>query len=85
MGSLPAPLRSFLHGRGHEHRKRTLVKTVGYRAVMLLITVVVAFYVTSDVGDAVNIGIATNALKTGTYYGYERLWSQVTWGTLSTR
>lgn len=52
---------------------------------MLLITVVVAFYVTSDVGDAVNIGIATNALKTGTYYGYERLWSQVTWGTLSTR
>lgn len=73
MGSLLS--RSALHAR-----KRAVAKTLCYRALMVAITVLVAWAVVGDVGDAVNIGIVTNVVKTATYYTYERLWDHVTWG-----
>ncbi len=47
---------------------------------MIAVTISVAFVVTGSVTDAINIGFATNLLKTGTYYGYERLWAYISWG-----
>jgi uncharacterized membrane protein len=47
---------------------------------MILITVVVAWLVVGDVGEALNIGLLANLVTTGTYYGYERLWDRVAWG-----
>ncbi len=61
-------------------RKRAVVKTLCYRLFMVTITVIVAWFVVGDVGDALNIGIVTNFLKTGTYYLYERTWDHITWG-----
>lgn len=61
-------------------RRRAIVKTLCYRLFMLLITVTIAFVVVGDVGDALNIGIAANVLKTGTYYLYERIWDRIAWG-----
>ncbi|MFC4440174.1 MULTISPECIES: DUF2061 domain-containing protein [Natrialbaceae] len=64
-------------------RKRAVIKTLCYRLFMLLITVAVAWLIVGDVGDALNIGLLTNALKTGTYYFYERVWDHITWGVSS--
>ncbi|WP_049907229.1 DUF2061 domain-containing protein [Halovivax asiaticus] len=61
-------------------RSRTLVKTVVYRILMVIVTVTVAFFVTGNVTDAATIGLGTNVVKTGTYYGYERVWAHVDWG-----
>lgn len=61
-------------------QKRAIAKTLCYRLFMLLITVTVAWVIIGDVGDAVNIGLITNLLKTGTYYIYERAWDHITWG-----
>lgn len=61
-------------------RRRAIVKTLCYRLFMLAITVAIAFVVIGDVGDALNIGLAANVLKTGTYYLYERLWDRIAWG-----
>ncbi|CDK40881.1 hypothetical protein DM2_1545 [Halorubrum sp. DM2] len=61
-------------------RRRAVVKTLCYRALMVTITVVVAWLVVGDVGQAASIGLVTNAVKTLTYYGYERLWDHVSWG-----
>ncbi|TKR25792.1 DUF2061 domain-containing protein [Natronomonas salsuginis] len=61
-------------------RRRAIVKTLCYRLFMLAITVTIAFVVVGDLGDAVNIGLAANVLKTGTYYLYERLWDRIAWG-----
>jgi len=63
-----------------QHRRRALVKTLCYRLFMLAITVAVAFLVVGDAGDALNIGLVANVVKTGTYYAYERAWDRVTWG-----
>ena len=59
---------------------RAIAKTLGYRALMVCITVAVAFLVVGDAGQALTVGVAANLLKTGTYFGYERLWDRVEWG-----
>lgn len=76
-------IRSFFARSAIQKRSRAIVKTVLYRLVMVVITVAVAFAVTDDVGAALNIGIVANVVKTGTYYGYERLWDRITWGLQS--
>jgi uncharacterized membrane protein len=48
--------------------------------LIIVITVVVAFVFTQDTGDALGIGLVSNLIKTGTYYGYERLWDRISWG-----
>jgi uncharacterized membrane protein len=66
--------------RPYQGRRRALVKTAGYRLLMILITISVAWIVVGDVGTAIDIGIVANVLKTGTYYAYERLWDRISWG-----
>ena len=63
-----------------QHRKRAIVKTLCYRALMVAVTVLVAWIVVGDVSDAVNIGLVANVVKTATYYAYERLWDRISWG-----
>ncbi|WP_226005775.1 DUF2061 domain-containing protein [Natrinema salinisoli] len=75
---------SVLTGRPLQGRSRVIVKTVCYRLVMLCITVTIAWLFVGDVGDALNIGIAANLVKTGTYYAYERLWDRIEWGARTT-
>lgn len=62
-----------------EH-SRVIVKTLCYRLFMFLITAAIALLVTGSLGEALSIGVATNLLKTVTYYAYERAWAHVTWG-----
>lgn len=66
--------------RPTQTRSRALVKTVCYRLFMFAITAAVAFLVTGTASEALSIGLATNLLKTGTYYVYERAWARVAWG-----
>jgi len=63
-----------------QDRTRALAKTACYRLLMVMITVVVALVVTGSLAAAINIGLVTNAIKTVTYYGYERVWDHVDWG-----
>ena len=77
MGSVPDGL---LARRPHQVLARAVVKTVLYRAVMVCITVAVAYLVTGDTSSALSIGLVANVVKTATYYSYERLWDRVAWG-----
>jgi len=68
-----------------QERKRAIVKTLCYRLFMIAITVVVAWLSTGDVSDALSIGLVSNAVKTGTYYVYERVWDHITWSVSQPR
>ena len=48
---------------------------------MVCVSILVAYLVVGDVSDALSIGLITNVVKTLTYYGYERLWDRIAWGT----
>jgi len=61
-------------------QKRAIVKTLCYRLFMMMVTMIVAWLIVNDVNAAINIGLITNLLKTGTYYIYERIWDHITWG-----
>ncbi len=74
-------LRAVLSRYANQTHGRTATKTVLYRVVMILVTIIVALLVTGRLDQALSIGIVANIVKTGTYYGYERLWAHVTWGT----
>jgi uncharacterized membrane protein len=63
-----------------QSRSRALVKTLGYRLLMIVVTVVVAWAVVGDLAQAASIGLVANLVKTGTYYAYERFWDRVAWG-----
>ncbi|MFD1563826.1 DUF2061 domain-containing protein [Haloarchaeobius amylolyticus] len=64
-------------------RKRAVIKTLGYRLLMIAITIVVAWVVIGDVRAAIDIGLVANVVKTGTYYAYERLWDRISWGVFA--
>jgi uncharacterized membrane protein len=65
-------------------RMRAVAKTLGYRLLMIVVTVVVAWAFVGNVSDAVSIGLVANGIKTATYYGYERLWDRIGWGLAGT-
>ena len=69
-----------VRARPRQPRSRALVKTLGYRLLMVVVTVVVAWAVVGDLGEAASIGLVANLVKTGTYYAYERAWDRVAWG-----
>lgn len=70
----------FVRPRPYQDLSRAVVKTVGYRVLMVCITVAVAYLVVADLGEALGIGLVANIVKTGTYFGYERLWDRIEWG-----
>lgn len=80
MGAMIDHMSTFVSRSALHARKRALAKTLCYRALMVAITVLVAWLVVDDVGAALNIGLVANVVKTVTYYSYERLWDHVTWG-----
>lgn len=64
----------------HQRTSRAVVKTLLYRILMIVITILVAFAVTGNTAEALSIGLVANVIKTGTYYGYERIWDRIEWG-----
>lgn len=64
----------------HQARTRAIVKTLCYRMLMIMITIAVSLAIVGDITEAASIGLTANIVKTGTYYGYERLWDRITWG-----
>ena len=80
LASLKRSVGGVLTRSPHQRLSRALVKTLLYRALMVVITVGVALFVTGDTGQALSIGLVANLVKTGTYYGYERLWDRISWG-----
>jgi uncharacterized membrane protein len=73
-------LQSVEYGGPRHSWWESLVKSLFYRLFMVALTVAVAYFVTTDTTASLQIGIVTNVLKTGTYYGYERLWDRFRFG-----
>lgn len=69
----PHRVESALHA--FARRRSLLLKTVGYRILSVVVTVVIAFALLRDASAAIDVGIWANVAKMGVYYAYERAWS----------
>lgn len=63
-----------------EHWRRSLVKTVSYRVLILLIDFFVVLLFTGSVTLAIGAAATANIIKSVTYFGHERVWNAVRWG-----
>ena len=63
-----------------EKRKRTIVKTLSFRILATITTVLVVFIFTGSATISLGIGVIEFVTKPFLYYAYERVWNRIEWG-----
>jgi len=63
-----------------ETRKRSIVKAITYRGVIVCLDFVAIYVFTHKVDVAVGFMVVSNIYTTLGYFLYERLWARVRWG-----
>jgi len=63
-----------------ERHSRTLVKTLTWRVIAVVATVVGIYLYKGDLKSSIAVGVAINAVKMGLYYVHERIWNRVSFG-----
>ncbi len=65
-----------------ESRLRSVLKAVSWRVLATLTTMVIAYFVTGNVGDALKIGSVEVVVKLVIFYLHERTWAQLSLGAV---
>jgi len=65
-----------------ETRSRTIIKSLTWRVVALVITTTVVWVATRKMELAASVGLADTAIKLVVYYAHERCWLKVHFGKL---
>jgi uncharacterized membrane protein len=63
-----------------ESHRRTLVKTISFRIIATLSTLIVVYAVTGELALAGAVAGTDAVIKTVLYYFHERVWNNVAWG-----
>ena len=69
--------------KGNEHSekwKRSLIKTLSWRAIGTIDTVLISYLLTGTLNVALSIGGIELITKMILYFLHERLWNQIKWG-----
>ncbi|MCF8298175.1 MAG: DUF2061 domain-containing protein [Saprospiraceae bacterium] len=59
---------------------RSIIKTISWRIIATLTTILIAYFITGDTEKAAQIGLAEVFIKLLFYYLHERAWTNVKWG-----
>lgn len=60
--------------------KRTILKTLSWRIISLVVTFSITYAITHSSRFAVSISLLDNLFKMLIYYGHERYWTHIKWG-----
>jgi uncharacterized membrane protein len=63
-----------------ETRKRSLFKSISWRLICIVVSIVTSFLLTGKWDIAVAIGTVYNAITIILYYFHERGWDKIQWG-----
>ena len=61
-------------------RKRSVVKAITYRFIIVCLDFVVIYLLTGQVKMAAGFMIVSNLYTTVAYFVHERVWSRIKWG-----
>ncbi|MFQ6020623.1 MAG: DUF2061 domain-containing protein [Candidatus Aenigmatarchaeota archaeon] len=67
-----------------ETRKRSLVKTVVWRIICIIASIIVPYFLTGSLEISIKIGIVYNVIVMVLYYFHERIWDRTSWGRVKT-
>jgi uncharacterized membrane protein len=72
---------SYEVGNSSEERiKRSLIKTVSWRVIGTLDTVIISYLITGTLAMALSIGSIELVSKMVLYFFHERAWNKIKWG-----
>lgn len=63
-----------------ETKKRSIIKSVSWRILSTLTTILIVFIVTKNKSFAISIGAFEMIIKILVYYFHERVWLNYSWG-----
>ena len=62
-------------------RKRSVAKSITWRLICIVVSIIISFLLTARWDVAVAIGGIYNAITMILYYFHERMWNLIKWGT----
>lgn len=72
--------RSKTTDQSEEKIKRSLIKTISWRIIGTLDTVLISWFITGTLALAFSIGAIELVSKMILYFFHERAWNSITWG-----
>jgi uncharacterized membrane protein len=63
-----------------ETRKRSMLKSISWRFICIVVSILTSFFLTGKWDIAVAIGTVYNGITMVLYYFHERGWNKVGWG-----
>lgn len=69
----------------HEKPYRSVVKTISWRTVGTLDTMIVSYFITGNLVMAASIGSIEVITKMILYYFHERIWNKLSFGRVETQ
>jgi uncharacterized membrane protein len=72
--------KSTLGDNMNETRKRSLTKSISWRIICIVVSILIAYFLTNELDLAATIGTVYNAITMILYYFHERIWNKIKWG-----
>jgi len=72
--------RTYAKDKNSESPKRSIVKSISWRAIGTLDTILIAWFVTGTLSLAFSIGVIELVTKMVLYFFHERVWNTINWG-----
>jgi uncharacterized membrane protein len=66
--------------KGRANRKRSIVKAVTYRSVIVCLDFLVIYLLTGKLSTATGFMVISNIYTSLAYFVHERVWSDIEWG-----
>lgn len=66
--------------RRNVEERRSIVKAITYRIVIMVLDFVTIYLMTGTVKVAIGFMIASNIYTTPAYFAHERIWARIKWG-----
>ena len=63
-----------------ETRKRSILKSITWRLICIVVSILTSFILTGEWDIAVAIGTVYNLITMILYYFHERIWNKICWG-----
>ncbi|MDT0621122.1 DUF2061 domain-containing protein [Croceitalea vernalis] len=80
LGSQEGDKRTYKKDKSSESPKRSIAKTISWRAIGTLDTILISWIVTGTLSLAFSIGIIELVTKMVLYFFHERIWNTINWG-----
>jgi len=64
----------------NETRMRSIIKSLLWRVICIVVSIITSYLLTNKWDIAVAIGTTYNIITMGLYYFHERFWNKILWG-----